>query len=233
MIGQTGFTAGDIGVAVILLISGLLALSRGLVKEAFALTAWVGAALIALFGFSRVRPYALEVISIPWAAEAAAALGLFVVGFIAISLVSRPITSRVRESELRALDRSLGFLFGLLRGAVLVSLVYLLMLWLWQPADHPEWVREARTRPLVERGTKILQLLIPDEAARMGEDAASDAERQIRKGQEAKEAIETLDSLTREAQEEGQEQKTDDPTGYDAKTRGQMDRLNQQLNATE
>ncbi|MBT5414769.1 MAG: CvpA family protein [Rhodospirillaceae bacterium] len=241
MMEQTGFTVGDIGVVVVLLLSGLLALSRGLVKEAFALAAWVGGALIALWAFPLVRPFALDFIPIPWAAEAATAIGLFILGFIAISLISRPITSRVRDSDLRPLDRSLGFLFGLLRGAALISLVYLLMLWLWQPIDHPDWVRNARSLPLVERGTKILQLFIPDEAARMGEDAASDAERQIRKGQEAREAIETLDSLTREAQEEAegetpgqaQGQAEDDQTGYDARTRNQMDRLNQQLDATE
>jgi membrane protein required for colicin V production len=241
MMGQTGFTAGDLGVLAILLVSGLLALSRGLVKEAFALAAWVGAAFIALYGFPHVRPFALDIIPIPRAAEGATAIGLFIVGFIAISLVSRPISNRVRDSDLRALDRSLGFLFGLLRGAVLVSMVYLVMLWLWAAPDHPDWVRGARSLPLVERGAKVLQLLIPDEAARMGEDAASGAERQIRKGQEAKEALETLDSLTREAQEETSGEKTDqtpdqttkDPTGYDARTRNQMDRLNQQLNATD
>ena len=101
--GHSGFTAGDFAVLGVLLVSGLLALSRGLVKEAFALAAWVGAALFALYGFPYVRPFALKTIPIPWAAEAATALGLFIVGFIAISLLSRPITSRVRESELRAL----------------------------------------------------------------------------------------------------------------------------------
>lgn len=154
----------DIVVLAVLLISALFAFIRGFVKEVLAVAGWIGAALITLYLFPMARPYARQYTDIELAADAATGLGLFVISLVVLSLASHFISKRVRESSISALDRSLGFLFGLLRGAVLIAIAYLLLVWTIPPADHPAAIREARVLPYVEKTARLLALAVPPEA---------------------------------------------------------------------
>ena len=84
---------------------------------------------------------------------------IFIVALLALSLLTRAVSRRVQDSALNAVDRSLGFLFGLLRGAALVCLAYIPVNWLLAPSEQPEWIRDARSRPLVEQGAAMIQSL--------------------------------------------------------------------------
>jgi membrane protein required for colicin V production len=213
------FTLTDLAVLAVVVVSGLLALSRGFVREVFALLTWLGAGLATLYGFPYIKPYAHQIIPVPWAADTAGAVGLFLAAFVVISLLSRPITGRVRKSDFRGLDRSLGFFFGLLRGAVLVSLAYLLVTWIWPVEDQPRWVREARVLPYVAGGAEFIRSLVPAEMAEAGAQAVGEAGETVRQGIESGQAIQTLTnpSTTGGA--------ADEPSGYDNKERREMNRL--------
>jgi membrane protein required for colicin V production len=153
----------DLAVLAVLLISGLLAFARGLVKEVLSVAGWIGAAFATLYLFPYARPYARQYTDIQIAADAATGLGLFVVSLVILSLLSHMIAKQVRASSISALDRSLGFLFGLARGAVLVAIAYLLLVWTIPPADHPPVIREARVIFFVEKTARILALMVPPE----------------------------------------------------------------------
>ncbi len=213
------FTFTDLAILAVVVISGLLALSRGFVREVFALATWLGAGLATLYGFPHLKPYLHQAIPVPWAADVATGVGLFLAAFILISLMSRPITGRVRKSEFRGLDRSLGFFFGLLRGAVLVSLAYLLMTWVWPAEDQPSWVREARALPYVAQGAAFIRSLVPPEAAQAGADAVGEASEAVRQGVETGQAVQDLTNPGADAGTAGE------PSGYDDKERREMDRL--------
>lgn len=163
--------AADIAVLAAVAVSGFLAFTRGFVREMLAVVTWVGAIAIAFFGFQHLRPVGRSFVSPGWLADIAIGLGLFILAFVLISLVSRPLEARVRDSHLRGLDRGLGLLFGVLRGAVLVCLAYLAASWLFPEDDMPSWVKEARTRPAIERGTAMIRSVLPRGAA--PEDAKS------------------------------------------------------------
>jgi membrane protein required for colicin V production len=154
------FTVADLAVVGIILISAVLAFARGFVHEVLSMAAWVGAALAAIFGLPYVRPVARELISLPLLADIAAGGAIFIVTLLILSLITRAISKQVQGSALNAVDRSLGFLFGLLRGALLVSLAYIPIAWLVGPGTQPEWLRDSRTRPLVEQGAAIIQSII-------------------------------------------------------------------------
>lgn len=213
------FTLTDLAILAVVVVSGLLALSRGFVREVFALATWLGAGLATLYGFPYLKPYPHQIIPIPWAADATTAVGLFLAAFILISLMSRPITGRVRKSDFRRLDRSLGFFFGLLRGAVLVSLAYLLMTWIWPAADQPQWVREARALPYVAGGAEFIRSLVPAEAVEAGAQAVGEAGEAVRQGVESGQAIQ---DLTNPSADDGA---AGEPSGYDSKERRELDRL--------
>ncbi|HEV7372340.1 CvpA family protein [Arenibaculum sp.] len=172
----------DIAVLVILLLSALLAFARGFVREVLSVAAWVGAALAAVWAFPHVEPIARQYIGMELAANAAAAIGVFLVVLVVLSVLFGRVSRGVRTSSLNAVDRSLGFLFGIARGALLVCLAYLLIAWVYPADEHPAWLRDARTRPVIQAGADQLRRLIPDQtrtsAQREAESAAQAAREQ-------------------------------------------------------
>jgi membrane protein required for colicin V production len=153
--------AADLIVIAVLLVSALLAFSRGFVRELLSVAGWVGAIFATLYGFSYAKPYARQWISIDILADTATGVAIFIVTLIAITLISNVLTNQVRDSALGAVDRSLGFLFGLFRGVIIVCLAYLLAVGILPKEEQPEWLRSALTVPLAEEGANILRELIP------------------------------------------------------------------------
>lgn len=151
----------DLAVIGVLLVSGLMAFVRGFVKEVLAVAGWIGAILITVHLFPIVTPYARQYTDIQILADGATGIGIFVVSLVLLSFVSHFIAKRVRESAVSALDRSLGFVFGLARGAVLIAIAYLLLVWTVPHADQPQVIREARVIPLVEQTARWLIKLVP------------------------------------------------------------------------
>ncbi|MFQ5984636.1 MAG: CvpA family protein [Alphaproteobacteria bacterium] len=156
-------TVTDIAVFGVVLVSALLALARGVVRELFTVAGWVGAIVATVYGFHHAQPFAQRVIANPLLADLAAGVVIFVVTLVVVSLLSRWVSDRVKRSQLNALDRSLGFLFGLARGAMLVCIAYLLLVWALPPKEHPGWVREARVMPVVAYGARALMTLLQRE----------------------------------------------------------------------
>jgi len=156
------FTVVDVGVVAILIISALLAFARGLIKETLSVIGWVGALFAVLYIFPILHPFTRDFIPIDILADAITGVAIFIIALVAISIVSFAIAKRVRESSLNAIDRSLGFLFGLARGAVVVCIAYLVLVQLVPMSEHPIWIREAKSLGTVELGANLLIKLVPE-----------------------------------------------------------------------
>lgn len=159
--GELPITGFDILVGAVLLISGLLAYARGFVHEVLSIAGWIGAFFITIYGLPYVQPIAHRYIELGLLADIAAGAGLFILSLIVLSMLTRAISRRIRDSALNALDRALGFVFGVIRGAIIVCLVYIGIAMIWPPADQPTWMRDARSMPLVEAGAAWLKSLVP------------------------------------------------------------------------
>ncbi len=114
----------------------------GFVREAFSVVGWIGALVIAWIGFPYVRPYGIwlylhDTFASEFLADLAVGAAIFLVAKIALTFLSSAIANQIRQSELNALDRSLGFVFGLARGSLIVCLAYLALAWAWPPSDQP------------------------------------------------------------------------------------------------
>jgi membrane protein required for colicin V production len=157
----------DIGVIAIVLIAGLVAFSMGFVRVVLALSGWVGAAFATMYGFQYVKPFARQWISPGFLADAAAGLVIFIATLVVLTIVSHAIGRQVRNSGLSALDRSLGLVFGLFLGAVIVSLGYISIGSVTDlskdTAKQPEWISSARSKPWLQWGARQLQALAPPE----------------------------------------------------------------------
>ncbi len=152
----------DAAVVLVILISGLLAFFRGLVHEVLGVVSWIGAALATITGFPYARPYATELITVPLIADMVAGVGIFLITLILLSVLTNLISRRIRRSALGPLDRSLGLVFGFLRGAALIAVAWLGFNLVLPREDHPEWITEAKVRPLVVRGAGLLVSILPE-----------------------------------------------------------------------
>ena len=144
------------------LVSAMLAMVRGFSREILSIASWVAAAAAAFFFYPQVLPYVEPYIDNEKIAMAAAAGAVFVVALIIVTLITMRIADFIIDSRVGALDRTLGFLYGAARGILVVAVALLFFDWL-VGAHPPQWITDAKSRPLLESiGTKI-QSLLPDD----------------------------------------------------------------------
>ena len=150
-------TIVDLIVLGILMISAMIAWHRGFMKEVLTVSAWMVAALAAVFFWPATKPFARSLVEPTILADILALAGVFFMLLIPTSFISFRLSEMVRESRAGPLDRSLGFVFGAARGLLVVGLGYLVYSSLAPGKTQPEWVREARLLPIV-KGTSDLIL---------------------------------------------------------------------------
>ena len=164
-----GFQLLDLILIGIMLISGGLALMRGFTREVLSLVAWGLAALAAYIAIVIKKPNLID-LAMPYVdklilAQIAVGLVAFLIVLIVVSVISVRISDLVVDSSAGAFDRTLGFVYGLARGFVLVAIAYLFYGWLL-PFDRQEvWVREARSLPLIKTVDEYLLALMPPDIA--------------------------------------------------------------------
>ncbi len=145
----------------VLILSAAFSMVRGFVREMLGVAAWLGAAWAALSGYQSVQPYVASVISMKSLIVPLSAGVVFIGVLIILSIISAWVGGLVRDSALSALDRSLGVVFGLVRGAVILSLAYIgLSMFVAQP-EWPAPVVNARLLPYAYQGAVILVGLLP------------------------------------------------------------------------
>ncbi len=170
----------DIGVFAVIALSALLAFSRGLVREVLSIGAWVVAALATVYGLPYLTPIAQKYISAPLVAQIVTGTAIFVVTLFVCAAISHLVARNVRHSGFGAVDRSLGLIFGVARGAILVCLAYLAFVWAEpKPEDQPDVVKNARTLRYVAQGAELIKTLLPRDAFDKGAAAAADARTQV------------------------------------------------------
>jgi len=168
-------TLFDLIVGGIVLLSTLLALSRGAVREALGLATWVGAIVAAVYAFEPVRPMLLEAIGNELLTDAATLAIVFFVPFFALRLVSGMIARAVSASALGPVDKFLGLGFGFARGALIVCGAYLVGSVIVAREQHPDWIKTAMLQPPVEQGADWLATLLPPGILDASKDAAAEA----------------------------------------------------------
>ena len=181
----------DIAVLVVVALSALFAFARGFVREALSILAWIGAAAITLFGFAPVYAVAIRYLTTPLLADLVAGAGLFLVSLIVLTILTSMIARRVRSSAMSPIDRTLGLIFGLLRGVVLVSLAWLLLDISVPPGDRPGWIKEARSAPLLTQGADMLRDVLPP-SLRVGPAGGDGQKRALEQAQEYQKAMHAL-----------------------------------------
>lgn len=154
-------TAFDVGVGVLVLISAILATARGLTREVLSLATWAGSAAIAVYMYLYHPDIAQQYIAEEIVANIATVVVTFIVSLIVLHLLTMRIADFVVDSRIGPIDRTLGFVFGVLRGVLIAIVVTIFGVWLLG-TNLPDWAAKSQTLPyLQDMGTTLISML-PD-----------------------------------------------------------------------
>ncbi|SMR72872.1 membrane protein required for colicin V production [Aliiroseovarius halocynthiae] len=165
-----GFTLVDGVVAAVILISAILAYSRGFVREGMSIVGWVAAAVLAYIFAPRALPLIKEVPVLKdfigdscELSMIAAFAGVFALALVLVSIFTPLFSSAVQRSALGGLDQALGFIFGVLRGLILVAIA-LVVYDRIVTTDTIPMVDDSRTAKIFARTQDQINEQIPEDA---------------------------------------------------------------------
>jgi membrane protein required for colicin V production len=153
----------DLIVLGVVVISALLAAVRGFTREVLAIASWVIAAVAALMLHPQLLPIVKEHIANATVALVVSIASIFLITLVVVSFITVRVSDMVLDSRIGALDRTLGFLFGAARGALICVIGYLFFAWLVPPDKQPDWAQTAKTKPLLENSGAKLMAMLPDD----------------------------------------------------------------------
>ena len=234
----------DIFISVVLLVSAILSFSRGFTSEMLGIGAWFVAGIAGFYAMPVLEPYALKYLHKPVLANLAVFAVTALVTLVTLTLIFSRITDKVQKSVLNRLDHFLGFIFGLVRGVVILVLIYFLMMTL-TPKTLEDYQKQSKAFPYLERVTDSVKEHLPeslfDNPTKKDDGKPDNIDQLIEKlnkepvkktkkkkakpaAEKPKDPEKTLFDDLNAPKVEAQKKK-DEPAGYDKREREQLDRL--------
>ncbi len=152
------------GVAIAVVgLSAIMALYKGFVNEVLSVVAWVAAIFAALYLHKPTYPFWHKMISNEMLAHIVTFAAVFIGVLSFLMIIAKNLSQKVDSGSLGSVDRSLGFVYGGLRGALIMSLVYMLVTGGSQDQEDkiPTWLEDAKSVPIMEEGAKVVIGLLP------------------------------------------------------------------------
>lgn len=138
----------------VLLASTIWASVRGGVYETVATLSWVIAAFAARFVSPSLDKLLQNIFDLSASTVGTLVASYFIVFFVILLLIgffNQKLREKIQDSMMKITDRTLGIIFGIVRGIVVMGLFYWAALWYYSDAPMlPKWVAEARTRPIMQ-----------------------------------------------------------------------------------
>jgi membrane protein required for colicin V production len=163
---MTGF---DIIVLLVVAVAAAGGFLRGFVQEVLSLLAW-GVAILAIHNLHTPLYDWLEPkIGNPTGASTLAFAVLLLIPYAGMKVIASNLGQKSRASLLGPIDRVLGFGFGAIKGAIVVTCAFALLVLgydaAWGVTGRPDWIKLARTYPLVNASADALVQMIEDRNA--------------------------------------------------------------------
>lgn len=151
-------TVLDYMYVVIVIGSTIWATIRGGVYETIATMSWVVAAIAARFASPYLDGFLQKWFELSESTVGTLVASYFIVFFVILVIVgfiNQKLRDRIQDSVFSVTDKTLGVIFGILRGVVVMGFVYLGLLWYYSDMPHglPRWVSQAKTRPIMQLTT--------------------------------------------------------------------------------
>jgi membrane protein required for colicin V production len=182
MIGPLSYL--DLTLLTLGLISALLAMYRGLMRELLSILSWIIAAVGALFAFKRAQ----DTIGVQIGQQigltgnngamvggAIVAAAVFLVLLIIVHLITTRVSDAILDSSIGMIDRMLGFVFGFLRGALIVVVLYMLAAEFFpNEIKQVAWVQQSQSLPYIKGPGNWLKGMLTQHAVPLLEKKAAD-----------------------------------------------------------
>ena len=153
----------DIVILIVVGISGLIALSRGLIKEVLSIIGWILNGFAIVYLLPIFTPLAKQYIESGLLAGIVSAIFILILFMIIWIFVTDAVIVKVRRSKLSSVDRTLGLFFGIMRAFLLIILVYILTSWCLPTDKQPEVMQKSKYFQLAGEFAKPIENLIPQE----------------------------------------------------------------------
>ncbi|MCK5284164.1 MAG: CvpA family protein [Alphaproteobacteria bacterium] len=224
----------DIVVLAVLLISAVIAFLRGFIREVLTIMGILGGLIAASLGGAHLSIYIQEWIGIeestnpdllfgilPHAlvADSLAYGGIFIVVIIILSILSHILAEAVQNMGLGAIDRTFGVIFGIIRGVVLLGVLYLPVYLLVSDDAKTTWFEGSKTHIYLEKSSSVLSTFLPSKTV---EKLYTDTQK-IEEALGARKKLQDINVLRKEEEKEQKYKK--DSTGYSDEFREEMDDL--------
>lgn len=231
----------DVIILIVIGISALIALSRGLVKEVLSIVGWVLATMSIIYLLPVLMPFAKAHISSGILAGVVTALVILILFFIVWILLTDKLIGKIRTSKLNGLDRMLGLFFGIVRACLLVVLFYILVSWMIPADKQSEVLTKSKYFQIAGSFAKPLEELIPEETLQLIKEKAgyseteedSDEKSAKDEAAETKAGKDSVDDLferlaqpqIKKAKNKAKEKIKENFSGYKESERDNLDRL--------
>ena len=156
-------------IAVVIVVSTLISLKRGFVKEALSLVVLVAAMIISRMFGAQVATLLVDHITVPSLRLAAAYAGLFAATMVVGGLMNYLIVQVIRAAGLGGMDRLLGMIFGFARGALIIVIAVGFASKL--PVSEDAWWQQSIAIPHFASMADTLQLFVSENADELMERA--------------------------------------------------------------
>ena len=218
---ETHLNLFDATVLGILALSCLFAFFRGFVREILSLGAWIGAAIVTMYYFPTMATYLKPHFKSAIAATGVGTLIVYVSALIGFSIINAVIIKFVKSgNDIGILDNAMGFVYGLLRGAFIISLGYFLLTIAMPEKEYPEWLKKSVTQPYAEKGALHLAKIAPEylrEISTLEKKAVEEAQ-----GAQQKNGVTNLEN---DVGKETDKVSDRDSDGYNRTSTSQLERL--------
>tara|TARA_Y100001934_G_scaffold283176_1_gene400984 strand:- start:421 stop:999 length:579 start_codon:yes stop_codon:yes gene_type:complete len=154
-LAQFGFNAADWILLTVLLVSTVISLRRGFVKEALSLVTWIVAFVVARLFAAQLAMLLVDQVSVPSVRLGLAFLMLFACTLLVGGTIGFLLGELIRVTGLSGTDRLLGMVFGFARGALIVVIAIAVLR--LAPVTEDPWYQSSRLIPVVERAETHLR----------------------------------------------------------------------------
>jgi membrane protein required for colicin V production len=225
----------DVLVLIVLLVSALIAFLRGAIREILTILGVVGGLAAAWYAGPLLIPHMEGWLGVKEGVEPEKLLGIlpydllahilsygliFIVVVIILSIISHMIAETARAIGLGPVDRTLGVIFGLARGVLLLGVIYFPFHLMLGPEEKEQWFEGSKTFFYVEQTSQAMVEMLPEETvAKFQKDAES-----IKEGVDTREKLQQMDVLKKNDDSTSQPAPSDGK-GYNEEFREDMDRL--------
>ncbi len=151
----------DIAILIIVAISALIALGRGLVKEVLSIVGWVMAGVSVIYLLPVLNPFMMKYIESGWMSGVVTASLIIIIFMIIWIYATAGVVCKIRTSKLSGLDRMLGLFFGIVRAFLLVVLMYILISWMMPVKSQPELLKKSKYFQIAGNFAEPIEKLIP------------------------------------------------------------------------